>query len=857
MKVDLIVNDVSPMFLHNVGNSSEDIHLIKKKMQVSFVRYDIVKTTRVRYLSKFAASFGPTKQWASAFPSYVDRSEDIDGGLSRIAITYEKSERGRYFPTTEDSFGLSMQRLPRVVRNALAPDNSMDIDVVNCAPSVLLSVYKKHGIMCFYLDYFCQNYDAFMEELSTGHDIKDVKAVKGWMLFGSGKCGWDVPAWVKSVNGERDLAVHELKKHYADLYEAAIEKDEVNRLEHRSKTKKAKKQGGEDTAFVSNVNGLFMDYLYLKLEGEMLVEIDKFGQDRGMWNDRVAWIHDGIMVFEPRGIDLQAIEQHLEESLGLRVRLERKSMEEKMEINVKTLPSEIMITNDQSHLEAAKIVLMTLDGVYAREGGTHYFLKRGLWMKDKVKESLFCKVADLNFKMVKKNKDGEDVEYPLSANYREAACVVNAAVSLLDKVHESLNFTKDIIMNGINKIKFQDGYYEFMGEKQDNGMYGRFVKDGILDSFTMVQNKFPPRIQEDINFVMEKIIDPIFDNTEDGLKPLFLKAISRAIAGSCDKITYIIHGPRNSGKSVLFQFLSNAFPQYCSTIPSTVFAVSSHALSGDSYRGNGFMVEAEHARIIKMSEMPPDGRNMKTKIDGSKLKVFQSMKEGIMARGLHQMQRAYYSLGTGFFLMNDVPEFVPLDSMDKCHLFEFPNEFVPEHEKKMFPYSSRKKLAVRDIELWILEEKYKNAFTHIVLEAYEPSDVIPLESMLQSKEDASTGQGNAAYLDVIEVTMDPEDKVEFTEIKKILEKIGCHDNPIAMGRNIRQMIEEMFHRYEKDVPDLKLIKFQDRRRKSTTYLKQYYRYIRLKSGGDNYIRTSNTEGGWDNERGSYASGFNP
>lgn len=847
MKIDVLANDIIPMIYVNTQLPKSE----RREMQASIVRYDVVRTVRLRYLSKFSASFGPTKSWANAFPSYADRAVDMDTGYSRIAVEYEKSKFGRYYSSNDESFGLSMQRLPRIVRNALAPECSVDIDVVNSAPSVILSICKNRGIPCYYLDYFCQNYQASMAELES-RGIDDVKAVKGWMLFGSGPCEWDVPQWVGLVNTERDVAVNSLKAFYSDLYQLAVESNDEKEIEHRDKTKKAKKRGDADVSFINNVNGLFMLYLYMNKESELLLEMDRFGQDCGMWNQQVSLNHDGLMVFEPNGVNLAYIQEHIKNTLNLDIKLACKSMDEKMKIDVTTLPSEILIRSDQHHLEAAKIVLMTLDGCYARESGTHYFLKRGLWIKDKVKDSLYCKVADLNFKLVKTNKDGEDIEVPLSANYREASCIVSAATLMLDRIEETLNFAKDIIMNGINKIKFKDGYYEFLLEKQPSGFYGRFVKDGVLDSFAMVQSKFPCRIQEDVDFVMQKIIDPIFDNTEIGLKELFLKAVARAIAGSCDKITYIIHGPRNSGKSVLFQFLSNAFPQYCGTIPSTVFAVSSHALSGDSYRGNGFMVEAEHARIIKMSEMPPDGRNMKTKIDGSKLKVFQSMKEGIMARGLHQMQRAYYSLGTGFFLMNDVPEFVPLDSMDKCHFFEFPNEFVPEHEKKMFPYSSRKKLSVRDVELWILEERYKNAFMHIVFEAYEPTDVIPLESMIQSKEDASTGQGDAAYFDVIEVTMDHEDKVEYTDIKKALEKAGCHDNPIAMGRNIRRIIEVMFDRFEKEVPDLKMMKTQDRRRKSRTYLKTYYHYIRLKN--TNFPLMS---GSWENDKGAYAEGFHP
>lgn len=865
MKVDLLDDRLSSVMLRHCTDYRPSS--VIKKMQASFVRYDVVKSIRLRYLSTFSASFPQTKNWSNYFPSYAERAVDMTNGLSKIEVTYEQDEFGRYHPSGGESFGLALQCLSRSARNALVSDTTVDIDIVNAAPSVIMSICKIHDVAFHNLDIFCQDYVRCMKELND-MGMENVKNTKNWMLFGSGAPWWDIPVWVKRINSERDTCVQELKDHYMDIYNKAVEHDEEKMEEHRLKTKKTKKNQDRDKAYVSNINGIFMNYLYQKYEGMVMVKVDEYGRENGMWNDNISWLHDGIMVHEPTSeMDLEKISDYLFDSIKMNVKLIIKPMTEKMEIDTTNFPKEIAIRNSEHHLAAARIAMMALDGQYVLDSsGTDYLLGNyQVWEKHtgpSLNTILLGKVMLMNFKLIKTNKEGEDMEYPFSASQPESARIASALKSLLrQSVSVTNEFAKNVIMKGVYKIKYEDGYYEFLPDKQPSGHYGRFVRDRCFESFTIVRQRFPSRIQEDIDFVMDNIINPIFDNTEDGLKELFLKAVARSLAGSADKITYIIHGPRNSGKSVLFQFLKNAFPEYCSTIPSSHFAVSSHTFGGgDSYRGNGFMIEAESARILKMSEMPPDGRTMKTKMDGSKIKVFQSMKEGIMARGLHQMQRVYYSLATGFFLMNDVPEFVPLDSMDKCHLLEFPNEFVSEYEKKEFPYDAYKKIAKQEVEQWVLETKYKNAFMHIIFEAYDPFEIVPLESMLETKKDCSTGQGDMHYLEVLEVTMDKNDKVEFTMIKKALEKHGCKDNAVAIGRNLMRVIKTIFDRHGREIPEKKSIKKQNTTKTNVDYGKMFYYYIRLKDSSYNIVyQNSNinmsTEGGWENSQGAYSSGF--
>ena len=92
-----------------------------------------------------------------------------------------------------------------------------------------------------------------------------------------------------------------------------------------------------------------------------------------------------------------------------------------------------------------------------------------------------------------------------------------------------------------------------------------------------------------------------------------------------------------------------------------------------------------------------------------------------------------------------------------------------------------------------------------------------------------TGLGDEQYLSVLEITMDRQDKIVFPEIKIALEKSGIRDNVVAMGRVLKRIVENEFKKHEKPVPDVKDIKRVDRQRKSPTFNKQFYHYMRLRT----------------------------
>lgn len=807
------------------------------------LRYDNIRTDRLKYLSIFASSHPLTRPLARHFGAYLLKCKDLGDNISLRPVQYEPDDFGRLKPSDEMPGRLCLQTMSRPVRFFLATPDYQDIDVVNCAPSVLQSLASRHGVDTPFLDFFVANYERCVADL--GDACSDPKAFKYWMLFGDGTVASNRPEWANKIHQEaRDMA-RALRPLYPDVYSMAKERLEKDRAEHHKKRRRDD-NGSDDDFDNSNtdVYRRFLSYLYLTTEAKLLAATDESGRTRSFWKDDVSFQFDGLFVKPTRALtnhDLSLLSDDVHQRIGIKVQFAFKPMTPVADIDIDILPDENFVYG--SHREAAQILEVAMRGKFVADDTGFYAKDRDVWVRDKesVERLLLNVIGSLNIKrMVEDKRTGEERAVLFGSNTSDARSIRTAFFGLKASP-TTCDFARGVVLGGAGKVAFKNGYWQF-SDTPINGVYGHFVMGGSFDTFCHVVRNFPPFIQADIDEVHRRVFDPIFSNTDPQLKTVFLAGIARALAGCSDKITWIIHGPRNSGKSVIFQFLDETFGQYSGSVPSNTFIAGEGGVGGDAYRQAGYMVQAETARIIKMAEMPSSRDRHKVKIDGSKLKVFQSMKEGVQARALHVMQRTYYSLGTGFFLMNDVPEFVPMDSMDRCHLVELPNEFVSAAAKREAWADPKKILEDRSVEQFIRDPRYTAAFTHIVLGAYQPEPVEPLPCMIESKNDATVGQGDQHYRAVIEVTTNHSDTIGFQALKEALERGGIQDNSTAMGRAVARVIRSEFRIRGLEEPSDSDFRSQDQTRRSETFGQRIYHYLRLRN---------------PNSGGSYSAGFVP
>lgn len=802
-------------------------------------RFDIVRKDRLDYLSLFHSVTPETRAVSKKIGEYRERALSHSDEYYRIPVVYEQRECGRYYP--EESYGrCTLSYMPRSLRSFLGAAEYEDVDICNAAPTILYGVAKQYGLQTPYLRHFVREYEACMEELRACPGITDPKAYKCFMLFGSKPIHSQAPVFVNYIRAEMVGLFRLTSEAMPDLLQAAKEMDQRKREEFE-----AKQQGSQKRArleYQENVRGCFLDLLYFQYESKVLMALEELGRRAGYWKEEVTLIHDGMWVFPVRPLEdmhLRHLETDVKVATNIGIKLKIKPRAEPLDIDISKLPDRVLLGADQKHVDAARVVFSYYQDKIKRDSYGLYVQSNRVWLRraNDVKENLGMLVTSIPMYQLKKEKDEDGESRLVEVRVNNDQVFVSRVVSSLkDMAWEkcvSTSFSSQMALESEGKLLYQDGFYEFRGTGE-----GAFVQDGLFDSFAMVHSRFPPRIQADIDFVKREVLDPIFDNTSEGLQQAFFHAVARSLAGKLDKATYIVHGPRNSGKSVIFQFLDNTFGSYCTTIPSRTFAI--YDSQQEASRESSWVIDVEPARIVKMSEMPSGHR--KAKIDGNKIKQFQSMKEGITARALYSEPRIYTSLATGFFLMNDVPEFAPADSMDRCKLFGLPNEFVTAEEKAEDPFNAYKKLARPEIEVIIRQKRYQDAFTHFVLESYRDEPVPTLDCMREDMEMAKMGGVEELYERAFEITGSAQDTVLVKDLKTSLDRIGVQDNAIAIGITMTKIIRSWFLKNDKEPPAKQDIKTRIKRGENRD--KWQFHFIRLRFNVEDHD-------------GAYAPGFRP
>lgn len=825
MRVD-VANKLNAFDMHDVYISQKLSDT--QDTQEMIRRYDIVNKERLMFLKTFAGSYPESRNTftMNALRNMVERIESFDGDNALIPVEYEPMVWRLH---SVDS--ASLQKISGPVRKYLVPDDMEDLDIVNSAPTVIFEVARKHGVRPLYLEQFLVDYKEKLT--SVWPDWKVAKEMKSVIFFGKPDRPEDQPDWVNSLSNDLESIFNALKvlPEYADILAKATTADADKR--------ESKKGAKKSRHHVENVRGHFMSYLYFMYESKILEEMEKCGIREGYWENRVSLVFDGLMYLKRpnRRANLSVLERSVKDKLGLSIKIERKPMERVFNPSINDLPDELVVTGGDN--EAADIVVLKLKDRIVNCQGKLFMEQDGVWQTNKVKEKIADAIGSMNIKsLVVSKSTGEENEVNYSCNYKDALNICKFAMM---RFPEDNTFQRVLSLESECKLAFRNGYWEFTQDKHD-GIHGRFIEGGRFRTGVRIERQLLPPVQEDINFVMDKLIRPVFDTNEPGTMELFLHSVARALAGHTDKVTNILFGQRDSSKSVVMQFISNAIEGYCCKVPSAVFVIGK--MAGDPYRQSSWILDAEFARVAIISENA-QSKEGETVFSGDMLKKFQSCKEGMAARRNYEDQRDVYSCVTGFMLTNDIPRFDPGDAIEKCHIFHFRNKFVSAEEIAAHPFQTVYKLADPAVESWIRNPAYQNALLHIIFQHYNPDKVVPNGTMREDIDMMMQDCGAEMYDRLFEITLRADDHVSQAQVKEHLRKnIGQSFGHSKIKSDLENIIRERCA--EANIPPFKV---DFRPREGQLNGKRVYRGLKLKVSQETY--------NMDGEGSGFAAGFMP
>ena len=201
---------------------------------------------------------------------------------------------GRYYPKG----GLTLQGLPREVRNLLAGEFYYDVDLKNAQPTLLLQMARKRGLVCPVLDEFCADRETLLRSFCEDRDEAKKMVMKA--LYGGSTEG--MPPFLQRLGDEVRLITQTL----VSLHLLAI-----------------------PPSLRKNSPASLAAYLLQSEEKKCLMEMEKALHRRG-WDMEVL-IHDGGLVARREDAVLneavlREVEKEVETATGYAVELALKPM---------------------------------------------------------------------------------------------------------------------------------------------------------------------------------------------------------------------------------------------------------------------------------------------------------------------------------------------------------------------------------------------------------------------------------------------------------------------------------------------------------------------------------------------------
>ena len=663
------------------------------------------------------------------------------------------------------SKGYSLQRIYNGYRGLLCEGVTYDIDMCNAHPSILVKLCDKHNINCDELRRYVQNRDEFLNDLTETQGISKADAKKQYL---------------RALNKETStIKINNKKVSSKKFIKFNIESVAIiNTLYEIYK--------GEFEKYVTNATfnkkGKLVNLVLTKIENEHLQKAMKYVMSKNI--EISTPMFDGFMMYIGE-YDVSEIINELniifnwdgikwsrkEHNTELLDHLDTLTIEKEIDVcicdNIIELTDHILkgILKDKlvKCVEDDKLehYLMTSDRIINGTAGIETELY-----------SLISK-QDYNYYINHlATSEGKSEEVKASKVHSHIKQIVE---SLMNVCPTNNKFIDDVWDYTLNKLFFNNGYYDFLEHKF---IYGTFNK-----TFIKIERDFKEEI--DAKYGEElflKIFYPMFsidyleaekpeeersEKCNNRLKLMwrFLYDLGRMMAGNIeDKRWMIVMGPRNCGKSVITDFAKEAFGNYVRSTNSGNFILKK--TNGDQAKALSFLVPYRFARMVYTHEMPLEKDQV---ADGNMFKKFVSGGDIIEARKNFK-DEVQLKLQCGLLAcLNDMIPIHPTDALETCDEIHLTTKYIDENfdeSKKLlnemyFPKDPTLKT------VFLKRPEIIDALTLIIIKSQSQFCHYPEKLKMENKLDRDDDD-DVKLFDLFEFSSNMEDKLTNDDIEKAI-----------------------------------------------------------------------------------------
>jgi hypothetical protein len=235
-------------------------------------------------------------------------------------LTFESRPFGRVYVKNKVTLGT----LKRRIRHTLCKDYYVDVDIVNCQPSILNSVLSCTGIKHPKLEFYVKNREEVFQQIMSSYDCsKDIAKE----LINALMNGGSVESWTEENKLKKTFYLHYIHQLSKELIETRntiirnntkhIEELKAYQLKHKGEYK------GDYT---------FMSYFLGQYEKIIIEVVVNYLKEKERIDDRNIFVYcqDGIMILKDAYFkeDFEFIEKELSDKIGLNIKFKVKEMDE-------------------------------------------------------------------------------------------------------------------------------------------------------------------------------------------------------------------------------------------------------------------------------------------------------------------------------------------------------------------------------------------------------------------------------------------------------------------------------------------------------------------------------------------------
>lgn len=616
--------------------------------------------------------------------------------------------------------GDSLQLIKREFRGILSDNIYYDFDMINCHPVILNHLCKVNKIefksesedkltKLKALNEYCINRESRIEKLCEDDKLTRSEAK---LLF------------IKSINTEFKVDKvngKKIKNKFFIQFDSDIKAIMPQLMEKCPDEYKIIKKSEK-----KNIKGKFMSYICRKYESIILNKVcENYEAD--------VLMYDGFMIKCNKVEDIETTITELNEiTKEYGVLWSNKehdiSLLEEVE-NLETSTEDVEIVGKELEDVAKELFDTIYDKHLAWCSNNLWFKSSFGWINNKKRIERFLFAELTKYKLFTVNSEGEYIRVHSVKSYNDLISFITTWANDNDKLLD------EIQLFCFQKIFFKNGYYDIKENK--------LIESKNFNTIKRIEKDFVSKdsVSEEIKFVYEKILDPMFtcdtddDTMRKQLRDNFLYNMSRVMFGHYqDKNWYSMDGFRDCGKGIISTLLEKSFEKYVCTTHSENFLYKP-SQNSDEAKAKSFLLDFLGCRLVVCNEIKIDKNSY---FDGNKIKSFCSGGDTQSARKNHQDEQ-YFKLECGLmFCCNDLPEIKPADAKERqieytlCSKFCNEEEYQEKIKKKEISYRYYRK--DETLKMKLSEEKIQMAFIHILIDAFRMKNVTYPEALTKINE---------------------------------------------------------------------------------------------------------------------------